>query len=29
MNRMKKQMWEGTHFEKRIGGSGEVLNLNL
>jgi hypothetical protein len=29
MNRMKKEMWEGTHFEEMIGGNREVLNMSL
>jgi hypothetical protein len=29
MNRMRKKMWEGTHFEERIGGNGKVMNVNL
>jgi hypothetical protein len=28
-NGMRKEMWEGIYFKKRIDGSGEVLNVSL
>jgi hypothetical protein len=29
MYRLRKEMWEGSHFDKKIVGNGEVLNVSL
>jgi hypothetical protein len=28
-NQMRKETWEGIHFEERIAGNGEILNVSV